>query len=47
MTTVVLNTKIGKVEKKTPNISSLATTAVLNSKIGKVENRIPNVSGLV
>lgn len=47
MTAVVLNTKIDEVEKKIPNISSLATTAVLNSKIGKVENRIPNVSGLV
>ena len=43
MTTVVLNIKIGKVERRISDTSWLLTTAVLNTKIGEVENKIPDV----
>ena len=47
MTTIVLNTKIGEVEGKIPDISCLVTTTVLDTKIGVHENKITDVSGLV
>ena len=37
------NSKISKIENKTPSISGLATTSGLNA----VENKIPDVSSLV
>ena len=37
------NTKITEIERKIPNISSLATNAALTA----VENKIPNISSLV
>ena len=42
MTTTVLNTKIGEVENKISNTSSLVTTTALNTKISEVENKIPD-----
>ena len=47
MTTTVLKTKIGEVEKIIPDFCDLVTITILNIKIGKVENKIPDVSGLV
>ena len=44
LATIVLNTKVGEVENKTPNTSSLVTTAVLNTKLGEVEKKIPDHS---
>ena len=46
MTNTVLNTKIGKVEKKT-DVGGLVNTTVLNAKIAEVENKIPDFSDLV
>ena len=42
MTTAVLNTKIGEVENKIPDTSSLVTTTVLNTKFSEVENKPPD-----
>ena len=39
-----MNTKIGEVENKIPNTSSLVTTNVLNTRISEVENKIPDNS---
>ena len=39
--------KIGDVESKIPDISSLVTTTILIIKIGEVENKIPDTSSLV
>ena len=36
-----MNTKVGEVEKKIPDISSWVTTTVFNTKISEVENKIP------
>ena len=44
---VVLNTKIGEVEDKIPDTSSLVTTTVLNTKISEVGNKIPDNSKYV
>ena len=46
MTNTVLNTKIGKVEKKT-DVGGLVNTTALNAKIAEVENKIPDFSDLV
>ena len=40
MTTTVLNTNIGEIEKKILDSSSLVTTTILNTKIHEVENKI-------
>ena len=40
MATAVLNTKVGVVENKVLDDSSLVTAAVLNTKISEVENKI-------
>ena len=42
MTTIVLNTKISKVENKIPNVSGLVTTTVWNTKVSEVENKTHN-----
>lgn len=42
-----MDTKIGEVENKFPNVSGLATTDVLNTKLGKIENAIPDLSKIV
>ena len=42
MTTIVLNTKVNKVENKISYTSNLVTTNILNTKIIKVDNKIPN-----
>ena len=42
MTTTVLNTKLGKVENKIADTSSLVTITVFNTKVSEVENKIPN-----
>ena len=47
MTTTVLNTKINKVERKTPDTSGLVTTTVLNTKSAKIENKNTNYANYV
>ena len=47
MTTTVLNTNIGEVEKRIPDIRNSLTTTVVNTKIGLAENEIPDVICLV
>ena len=55
MTKTVLNTKIGEVDNKIPDTSSLVTpdtsgfvtTTVLNIKTAEVENKIPDTIALV
>lgn len=42
-----MDTKIGEVENKFPNVSGLATTDVLNTKLGEIENAIPDLSKIV
>ena len=42
-----LEKKIGDVDKKIPDTSSLVTATLLNTKIREVENKIPNTSNLV
>ena len=42
MTTTDLNAKIGEVENKIPNTSSLLTTTVSDTKISDAENKIPD-----
>ena len=37
-----MNTKIGEVENKIPNVSGLVTKTLLNTKTSEVENKIPN-----
>ena len=38
--------KVGEVENKIPDFSSLVTTAIINLKVGEVEKKIPDTSGL-
>ena len=47
MTATVLTRKIGEVEKKIVDVSSLVTSTVINTKIGEVVKKIPDISGLV
>ena len=42
-----LEKKIGDVDKKIPDTSSLVNTTVLITKISEVENKIPNTGNLV
>ena len=42
-----LEQKIGDVDKRIPDMSSLVTTTVLNTKISEVETKIPSTNGLV
>ena len=39
--------KIGKRDKKIPDVSSLVKKTYFNSKITELENKIPNVSGFL
>ena len=41
MTTNILDTKIGEVKNKIPDVSGLVTTAALDTKILEVNNNIP------
>ena len=43
MSTTVLDTKIGNVDRKITDVSGLVTTTVLNIKFGEVDNKIPNL----
>ena len=44
MTNAVLNTKIGEVEKKIPDVGGLVTATVLNRKIREVESKMLDTS---